>query len=98
MPFFDMAVCGGCRTCEMACSFHHRGEFNPALSSIKIVNGEGEVPFRVWLVREAEGQGITRIPCDRCRGLEEPLCVQFCRKKEELKKILVEFAGPDCTG
>jgi hypothetical protein len=80
----------------MACSFHHKGEFNPAVSSIKIVNGEGEIPFRVWLVREEEGQRITRIPCDRCKDLEEPLCLQFCRKKDELKKILDEFERSDC--
>jgi hypothetical protein len=26
MPIFDMPVCGGCSTCEIARSFHHRGE------------------------------------------------------------------------
>ena len=96
MPSFDMPLCGGCRTCEMACSFHHKEEFNPAISSIRILNQEGEIPFRVWLVREGEEQGIARVSCDGCKDLEEPLCLQFCRKKDELKKILDEFKNSSC--
>ena len=91
MPVFDMPLCGGCRTCEMACSFHHKGEFEPAISSIRILNEEGKVPYRVWLIREGEECKIEGIPCDGCKNLEEPLCLQFCRKKEDLKKILEEF-------
>ena len=75
MPSFDMPLCGGCRTCEMACSFHHKEEFNPAISSIRILNQEGEIPFRVWLVREGEEQGIAGVSCDGCKDLEEPLCL-----------------------
>lgn len=96
MAFFDMPSCGGCRTCEMACSFHHQDEFNPAIASIKIINKEGDVPFRVWLAREGETLSREEIPCDGCKGLEEPLCLQFCRKKEDLKKILDEFLNSDC--
>ncbi len=96
MSFFDMPSCGGCRTCEMACSFHHKDEFNPAIASIKIVNEEGEVPFRVWLAREGEMLEPDEIPCDGCKGIEEPLCLQFCRKKEDLKKILDDFLNSGC--
>jgi Fe-S-cluster-containing dehydrogenase component len=39
---FEMATCGGCRTSEMACSFHHTGEFNPSVSSIGIVERAGQ--------------------------------------------------------
>lgn len=91
MPYFDMPLCGGCRTCEMACSFHHKGEFNPTLASIKIIAAEGKLPFRVWLSGEKEKLAPREIPCDGCQELEEPLCVQFCRKKEDLKSILDEF-------
>ncbi len=91
MPAFDMPACGGCRTCEMACSFHHIQEFNPSVSSIKILNVEGAAPFRVWLVREGEAQGIPGIPCDGCPDLLEPLCLEFCCKRDELKAILDEF-------
>jgi Fe-S-cluster-containing hydrogenase component 2 len=90
MPIFDMPLCGGCRTCEIACSFHHQKEFNPAISSIKIMNQEENIPYRVWLVREGENRTMG-IPCDGCKDLEEPLCVQFCRKKEELIEILEKF-------
>jgi Fe-S-cluster-containing hydrogenase component 2 len=90
MPIFDMPVCGGCRTCEIACSFHHREEFNPAISSIRILSQEGKIPYRVWLVRKEEDRTM-EIPCDGCKDLEEPLCLQFCRKKDELKNILEEF-------
>ena len=92
MPAFDMPTCGGCRTCEMACSFHHTREFNPAVSSIKIVNLDGPTPFGVWLVREGEAAEVASRACDFCRGLPEPLCLQFCRKRDELKAILEEFS------
>ncbi len=96
MPYFEMPLCGGCRTCEMACSFHHKDEFNPVLASIKIINAEGELPFRVWLASKKEKLTPEEIPCDACKGIEEPLCVQFCRKKDELKKILAEFESSNC--
>ncbi|MEA1960448.1 MAG: 4Fe-4S dicluster domain-containing protein [Bacillota bacterium] len=32
--------CTGCRTCELVCSFHHTGEFNPARSRISVVSFE----------------------------------------------------------
>jgi hypothetical protein len=80
----------------MVCSFHHRNEFNPATASIKIIYGEGAVPFRVWLAGEGEKQAAEEVPCDGCRGLPETLCLQFCRKKEDLKKILDEFLNSPC--
>ena len=30
--------------------------------------------------------------CDGCRGLGVPLCLEYCTKKEDLKKILGEFS------
>ncbi len=80
----------------MACSFHHKDEFNPVVASIKIINAEGKVPFRVWLSGGPEKLTPEEIPCDGCKGVEEPLCVQFCRKKDELKKILAEFESSNC--
>lgn len=32
-----MDKCSGCRTCEMACSLAHAGEFNPLKSRIRVV-------------------------------------------------------------
>ncbi|MBL7177709.1 MAG: hypothetical protein ISS66_17955 [Desulfobacteraceae bacterium] len=83
---FDMPTCGGCRTCEITCSFHHTREFNPAVSSIKILDKEENQPgYVVKLVEESDGQSI---PCDGCKGLEEPLCMEYCKEKEELQEMI----------
>lgn len=85
---FDMPSCGGCRTCEMACSFKHREEFIPAISSIQILDKKGAPGFLVFLAEDPQGQ---EIPCDGCKALNVPLCMQYCRKSEDLKEILDEF-------
>lgn len=84
----DMTSCSGCRTCEMACSFRHQGEFIPSISSIKILDKEDEPGFGILFVEENDGQAI---PCDGCRELEVPLCIQYCQEGGDLKKILKEF-------
>jgi Fe-S-cluster-containing hydrogenase component 2 len=85
---FDMPTCGGCRTCEIACSFHHKEEFNPAISSIKILDKKNEPGFYVMLVEESDGQSI---PCDGCKELEVPLCMEYCKEKDELEKMIKEL-------
>jgi Fe-S-cluster-containing hydrogenase component 2 len=85
---FSMPTCGGCRTCEMACSFKRTGEFTPAVSGIKILDKENEPGFIVMLIEENDGQSFV---CDGCQGLEVPLCIQYCNKSEDLEKILKEF-------
>ena len=83
----QMPSCGGCRTCEMACSFRHKGEFSPSISSIQILERENEPGFLVCLMEKADGE---RIACDGCKDLETPECVSYCVKDEDLKKILME--------
>lgn len=85
---FDMRSCGGCRTCEIACSFHHGEEFNPAISSIEILDKVNEPGFFVVLVEENDGQNLA---CDFCKNEEIPLCVQYCKEKEELTKMIDEL-------
>jgi len=85
---FNMPTCGGCRTCEIACSFRHTGEFTPAVSSIKILDKGNEPGFVVSLFEE--DKGLNRA-CDGCKELEVPLCMQYCRERDELEKILEEF-------
>lgn len=85
---FDMPSCGGCRTCEMACSFRHREEFIPSLSSIKILDKSEGPGFRLLLLEETGGDGIA---CHGCKNLEEPLCVQYCPKSKDLIEILNLF-------
>ncbi len=86
---FDMPGCGGCCTCEIACSFRHTGVFKPSVSSIKIINREDNEPgFRVLIVDSEEEGGIV---CDGCKDYEEPFCVEICHKKEDLQKIIKEY-------
>ena len=85
---FDMPSCGGCRTCEMACSFHHRGEFIPAISSIEILERLNEPGFLVVLHEKGE---VKAMACDGCKGLAIPMCLEYCEKREDLEKILTEF-------
>ena len=85
----DMPTCGGCRTCEMLCSFHHTGEYNPSVSSIRILEKEGEAGYSILLVEET---GPEKFACDLCRGLARPLCVKVCREEKDLAEILKTFA------
>jgi len=85
---FEMFSCGGCRTCEMACSFKHAGEFIPSISSIRILDKKSNLGFIVSLVEESDGQNMA---CDGCKEIEVPLCVQYCEKSEDLKHILKEL-------
>jgi hypothetical protein len=73
----------------MICSFHHTGEYCPTLSSIKILDSEEKAGFHVMLIKE-DGQG--GVACDGCLGLDEPMCLQYCREREELQRILNEFS------
>ena len=85
---FDMTSCGGCRTCEMACSFHHRQVFSPAISSIRVMDKPGAPGYFVVIDRESSGD---RLGCDGCRGLDTPLCVEYCRENEDLLKMIREL-------
>ncbi len=60
----EPAKCIGCKSCELACSFKHRGEFAPSRS--RIVN---EV-----FVDEAKFITVTCMQCD------EPWCLKACPK------------------
>jgi Fe-S-cluster-containing dehydrogenase component len=85
---FDFPECGGCRTCEMACSFHHMGKFNPSVSSIRIIEKERGTGFEVVLYEERDGEAFS---CDLCAGDELPSCVQYCCEAGGLTGILEEF-------
>jgi len=85
---FEMPTCGGCRTCEMACSFKHEEAFMPSISSIKIIEKKDGPGFLVFLVEKTTGEGKA---CDDCKEFPLPLCIQYCREGETLKKILEEF-------
>ena len=64
----DASACVGCRVCELACSFHHKGLFSPEMSSIKVSrdNQNGEISLSI------------NSSCDLCGGESHPLCVEHC--------------------
>ena len=41
----DPDTCTGCQQCEMACSYHHEGNFNPSKSRIRVFKFELEGRF-----------------------------------------------------
>ena len=58
----DPEKCTSCLQCELACSFHHEGAFNPARSRIKVFEF---------------GHGVTSVPytCTQCA---DAWCVHAC--------------------
>jgi hypothetical protein len=72
----------------MACSFRHRKEFIPSISSIKIIDREIGSGYAISLAEEGDGQIMA---CDGCEELAMPLCIQYCRKREDLEEILKRF-------
>jgi Fe-S-cluster-containing hydrogenase component 2 len=64
----DVEACYGCRTCELACSYHHAKIFSPELSSVKVQrnNRTGKIVYAIDST------------CDFCKGEMEPLCAKYC--------------------
>jgi len=82
---FDTQECGGCRTCEIACSYHHRKVFSPSISSIEVT--DRPLGFTVsFYTADTNGH----LACDRCKGEDEPLCLKYCSvlMHDELKTFL----------
>lgn len=80
-------ICGGCRSCELACSYHHTNRFQPSISSIEIINRPNKFTHDVVLYNEdAEGH----LACNKCKGMEMPLCVLFCSRnfRDKLMKLI----------
>ncbi len=65
----DLALCAGCRACELACSFRRTGSFMPAVSSIHIGRSN----------RTAEMSWSLDPTCDLCAGDTEPFCIRYCQ-------------------
>ena len=83
---FEMKDCGGCRTCELVCGFHHTGVFNPKASSLRVISRTDENPgyfIRIQLFDSGEIFG-----CDGCADLSIPLCVDYCHQDEELLDMI----------
>jgi Fe-S-cluster-containing hydrogenase component 2 len=85
---FEMPSCGGCRTCEIACSYKHTGEFAPFVSSLKILDREDGDGYDVFLSEGAAPEGLS---CDGCQERDIPLCVEYCHEPDDLTKIIFDF-------
>ncbi len=84
---YEMPSCTGCRTCELACSFKHGGEFNPSISAIKVLEkGDG----RGFLISLSDGSGGGNFECIGC--LE---CTRSCPAAGELEEIIEAFGRKD---
>lgn len=60
--------CRGCRSCMLACSFHHKKVFSPAFSSISVARNNHNGIVR-WSIDST---------CDDCIDEEAPLCQKYC--------------------
>jgi len=71
--------CVGCRTCELACSFHHTGLFKPSISSLRIFWDSMTKEIRVLQHDNlTDAEKMKRFPCDLCKTEALPLCVKYC--------------------
>ena len=68
---FVTSRCTGCRSCEIACSFHHNKKFSLTDSSIKIFrdNKSGKIEY------------FFNDTCNLCEHEKIPLCVVACSSK-----------------
>jgi hypothetical protein len=73
----------------MACSYKHKEEFAPSISSLKIIDKTAD--SMGFLVMILEKDGDLGRACDGCEELDIPLCMQFCNKYDDLKDILNRF-------
>ncbi|MDW7740067.1 MAG: 4Fe-4S binding protein [Bacillota bacterium] len=83
--YIDTEKCTGCRSCELACSMHHYGCFNPVRSSIQVAARGRSFQIKVF---KDENEG--RPPCDNCTGETERMCIKYCTSfvRDELAAII----------
>ena len=76
--------CTGCHQCEMACSYHHEGVFNPSKSRIKVFAFQDEgrnVPYTctqcddAWCMRACPVDAISVNKITAAKEVSEELCV-----------------------
>jgi carbon-monoxide dehydrogenase iron sulfur subunit len=60
--------CTVCRSCELACSYHFKKEFNPKISKIKIIFDPKSADLKIT---KEDG-------CDLCKDEKSPVCVRYC--------------------
>ena len=94
MPIvIDSKHCCGCRSCVLACSYHHTKTFGiKKATSMDIRRRPKEGKFAIVLYKQAEDG---HVPCDCAEGSE--LCLKYCEllvqddkslARDELRAIL----------
>lgn len=64
----DTNLCTACHSCELACHFHHTGNF-----------GLGECSVHIMYDSDISQIAISYDDtCDQCIGENIPFCVRFC--------------------
>ena len=81
---FSFPDCGGCRSCELACSYRFAGEFDPRKSAVEVAEKQGG-GYEVTLHEAASGG---RNACDGCIDLEDPMCTRYCHSAVDLMKYI----------
>jgi Fe-S-cluster-containing hydrogenase component 2 len=78
-------TCTGCRSCELACSFHQRGVFFLGSAGIRVKrdDGKGKISLILYL-KDRDGHRACACPPG------EEFCLRFCPAiaREELQSIL----------
>ena len=86
MPIIvETETCTGCRSCELACAFHHHKVFGKNMGSIHVKRFEKDGAFTIVYYPKAEAG---HIGCNCPKGQEA--CVAYCplSARDELKTIL----------
>lgn len=65
----NLHKCTGCRSCELACSWHFYKTFNPEASAIKVNRYDEEIELYI------------NSTCDLCYQEDIPLCIKYCAPK-----------------
>ena len=77
-------LCTGCLQCELACSFEHEGEFNPARSRIRVFefeHGKTSVPYtctqcdEAWCLRACPVDAISIDAATGAKVVSDDKCV-----------------------
>lgn len=77
----DPKRCVSCRTCELACSFSHHGEFNPRLSNVTVFHYEhAAVTVPIMCLQCEEACCATICPTGALTRNEEGVIVHDAKK------------------